>query len=87
MIRPIACPSVAVASELRRGQLDRPGLRSQRFLPYKVLSRPGRELVLELLGELVLLPPGVEARERVLPLPDDDDPGHGETTEAGQGDS
>jgi len=75
------------AAELRCGELDRSGLRGERFLPYVVLAGPGRELVLELLGEFVLLPSGVEAGEGVLPLPDDDDPGQGENTEDGQGNS
>ena len=64
--------------------LDCASLGGKRFLAHSAL---GRELVLELLGKLVLLPSGVQPRERVLPLPDDDHPGQGESTDAGQSDS
>ena len=42
-----------------------------------------RELVLELLGELVLLPSRVQAGKRVLPAPDDEHPDQSEETDCG----
>ena len=70
--KPAAASSIARASAASDSLLGRISARAET-----------RELVLELLSELVLLPRRVQAGEGVLPLPDDDDPGQGEDTERG----
>ena len=87
MIRPIACPTRGGVAEPGRGKLDRVRLGGERLAPGRTSVRVGSDLVLELLRELVLLPVRVEAGERVLPAPDDDDPDQGENTDDGEDDS
>ena len=80
---PDRLPYVGGVAEASRCQLDCSCLGGKRLGSYEPRAWMGRELMLELLGKLVLLPFRIEARERVLPAPNDDHPDQSKDTGGG----
>jgi hypothetical protein len=71
------------AAEASRCELNRSRLGRKRLAPDELRAGMRSELLLQLLGELVLLPSRVQARERVLPTPDDDYPDESKPSDGG----
>jgi hypothetical protein len=84
---PDRLPYSGPVAEASRGQRDRTRLGAERFRALELRAEIGRELLLQLRGEFVLLPSRVQARDRVLPAPDDYYPDQSKGAEDGKDDS